>query len=167
MPLFYYGRRSQIATKEGVKTWHLSLKKVGKTVDTQLPAENIAEKSSLTPGDVQNVIRNLMSTMRMHLLNSRTVRLNGLGTFTMKARTRGKGVEKEEDVNPNQVTALRCQFTPEYTRPAAMGTTRALLQGVEFEKYRGTVPDDSKDDSGDGGNPGGGSGEDQNENPLG
>ena len=48
-----------------------------------------------------------------------------------------------------------------------MGTTRVLLQGVEFEKYRGTVPDDSKDDSGDGGNPGGGSGEDQNENPLG
>lgn len=137
MPLFYYGRQSQIATKAGVKTWHLSLKKVGKTVDTQLLAENIAEKSSLNPGDVQNVIRNLMSTMRMHLLNSRTVRLNGLGTFTMKARTRGKGVEKEEDVNPNQVTALRCQFTPEYTRPAAIGTTRALLQGVEFEKYRG------------------------------
>ena len=113
MPLFYYARQSQIATKEGVKTWHLSLKKVGKVVDTQLLAESIAEKSSLTPGDVQNVIRNLMSTMRMHLLNSRTVRLNGLGTFTMKARTRGKGTEKAEDVNPNQVTALRCQFTPE------------------------------------------------------
>ena len=93
MPLFYYARQSQIATKEGVKTWHLSLKKVGKVVDTQLLAESIAEKSSLTPGDVQNVIRNLMSTMRMHLLNSRTVRLNGLGTFTMKARTRGKGTE--------------------------------------------------------------------------
>ena len=122
MPLFYYARQSQIATKEGVKTWHLSLKKVGKVVDTQLLAESIAEKSSLTPGDVQNVIRNLMSTMRMHLLNSRTVRLNGLGTFTMKARTRGKGVVKSEDVNPNQVTALRCQFTPEYTRrlPSAL-----------------------------------------------
>ena len=56
MPLFYYARQSQIATKEGVKTWHLSLKKVGKVVDTQLLAESIAEKSSLTPGDVQNVI---------------------------------------------------------------------------------------------------------------
>ena len=67
--------------------------------------------------------------MRSQLLNSRTVRLDGLGTFTMKARTRGKGVVKSEDVNPNQVTALRCQFTPEYTRPAAIGTTRALLQG--------------------------------------
>ena len=74
-----------------------------------------------------------MSTMRMHLLNSRTVRLNGLGTFTMKARTRGKGTEKAEDVNRIMVTALRCQFTPEYTRPAAIGTTRALIQGVEFD----------------------------------
>lgn len=70
--------------------------------------------------------------MRVELLNSRTVRLEGLGTFTMKARTSGKGVASADKVNPNQITALRCQFTPEYTRPAAIGTTRALLQGVQF-----------------------------------
>ncbi|WP_300703407.1 HU family DNA-binding protein [Bacteroides sp.] len=163
MPLFYYPRQSSIATKEGAKLWHLSLKKVGRAVDLQMLAESIAEKSSLTPGDVHNVIRNLMTTMRLHLLNSRTVRLDGLGTFTMKARTRGKGVAKEEDVNPNQVTALRCQFTPEYTRPAAIGTTRSLLQGVEFQKWTGTVSD-GKDDNG--GNSGG-SGGDENDNPLG
>lgn len=67
-----------------------------------------------------------MSTMRMHLLNSRTVRLNGLGTFTMKARTRGKGTEKAEDVNLNQVTALRCQFTLEYTRARRLLVLLAL-----------------------------------------
>ncbi|MCD8182345.1 MAG: HU family DNA-binding protein [Bacteroides sp.] len=167
MPLFYDVRQSQIATKDGVKTWHLSLKKVGKTVDTQLLAENIAEKSSLTPGDVQNVIRNLMTTMRTYLLNSRTVRLNGLGTFTMKARTRGKGVNKPEDVNPNQVTALRCQFTPEYTRPAAIGTTRALLEGVEFVKYAGAASEGSADDGGNSGDNTGGGDDDQEENPLG
>ena len=166
MPLFYYARQSSLATKEGAKLWHLSLKKVGRAVDAQQLAEVIAEKSSLTPGDVHNVIRNLMTVMRSQLLNSRTVRLDGLGTFTMKARTRGKGVTKSEDVNPNQVTALRCQFTPEYTRPAAIGTTRALLQGVEFEKWTGVVTD-GKDDAGDGGNSGGGSDGDQGENPLG
>ena len=58
----------------------------------------------------------------------------GLGTFTMKACTQGHGVDQEEEVSPNQVAALRCLFTPEYTRPAAIGTTRALLQGVEFQK---------------------------------
>ena len=110
MPLFYYARQSSLATKEGAKLWHLSLKKVGRAVDAQQLAEVIAEKSSLTPGDVHNVIRNLMTVMRSQLLNSRTVRLDGLGTFTMKARTRGKGVAKSEDVNPNQVTALRCSL---------------------------------------------------------
>ena len=132
MPLFYYARQSQIATKEGVKTWHLSLKKVGKTVDTQLLAENIAEKSSLTPGDVQNVVRNLLSVMRVHLLNSHSVRLEGLGTFTMGIRSRGKGVDTEEKVNPNQITSVHCRFTPEYFRPIAVGTTRALTQGMTF-----------------------------------
>lgn len=165
MPLFYCARQSSIATKkEGVKLWHLSLKKVGRAIDLQMLAESIAEKSSLTQGDVHNVIRNLMTTMRQHLLNSRTVRLDGLGTFTMKARTRGKGVANEKDVNPNQVTALRCQFTPEYTRPAAIGTTRALLQGVEFEKWTGKVTDEGEN----GGNTGGeGSDGDENEHPLG
>ena len=166
MPLLYYARQSQLKTKDGVKQWHLTLKKVGRAVSLQQLGEMVAEKCSATPGDVHNVIRNLMSVMRMQLLNSRTVRLDGLGTFTMKARTRGKGVVKSEDVNPNQVTALRCQFTPEYTRPAAIGTTRALLQGVEFEKWTGVVTD-GKDDAGDGGNSGGGSDGDQGENPLG
>ena len=98
---------------------------------------------------MQNVVRNLMSAMREQLLNSRTVRLDGLGTFTMKARTQGRGVESADKVNPNQITALKCQFTAEYTRPAAIGTTRALLQGVQF------VHADLLKSMTDGGNPGG------------
>lgn len=164
MPLLYYARQSSIATKDGAKLWHLSLKKVGKVVDVQQLAENIAEKSSLTPGDVHNVIRNLMTTMRQHLLNSRTVRLDGLGTFTLMARTRGRGVKTEEEVNPNQVSALRCQFTPEYTRPAAMGTTRALFQGAEFEKWQGKVTDGNADSGSDGDS---GSEGDKGEEPFG
>lgn len=134
MPLFYRARQSQIATKEGSKLWHLSLVKVGKVVSLQELAEKIAEKSSLTPGDVHNTVRNLMTVMRNELLNSRSVRLDGLGTFTIIARTRGKGVKDEKDVNPNQVVTLKCQFTDEYTRPAALGVTRAMIQGVQFEK---------------------------------
>ena len=122
MPLFYRARQSQLKTKEGKKQWHLTLVKVGKMVTSQQLAE------------VHNVIRNLMTAMRKELLNSRSVRLEGLGTFTMKACTQGHGVDQEEEVSPNQVAALRCLFTPEYTRPAAIGTTRALLQGVEFQK---------------------------------
>ncbi len=89
MTLFYKAVQSTMATKAGDKKWHLNLVKIGKTVSTQQLAEMIAEKSSLTPGDVHNVVRNLMTAMRSELLNSKTVRLEGLGTFTMKARSRG------------------------------------------------------------------------------
>ena len=68
------------------------------------------------------------------MLDSKTVRLDGLGTFTMKARTRGRGVDKEEEVNPNQVAALLCHFTPEYTRPAAIGTTPVSYTHLDVYK---------------------------------
>ena len=61
-------------------------------------------------------------------------------------------------MSPNQVTSLHFMFTPEYTRPAALGTTRALWQGVEFEKWTGKDVsfDDGKDpDDGNGGGSGG------------
>ncbi|EKU91300.1 HU family DNA-binding protein [Bacteroides oleiciplenus] len=166
MPLLYYARQSQLKTKDGVNQWHLTLKKVGRAVSLQQLGEMVAEKCSATPGDVHNVIRNLVSVMRLQLLNSRTVRLDGLGTFTVMARTRGKGVDNEKDVTPNQVTSLHFMFTPEYTRPAALGTTRALWQGVEFEKWTGkdaTGDDDSG--NGGGGNSGGEGG--LGEDPLG
>ena len=154
MPLFYTAVQSPIANKAGAKLWHLNLVKAGGTVATQQLAEVIAEKSSLTAGDVQNVVRNLMSVMREYLLNSRSVRLDGLGTFTMKACTRGKGVESADKVSPNQITALKCRFTPEYTRPAAIGTTRASTQGVQF-----LHADLLKNDTSEEGPSGGGSGE--------
>ena len=53
--------------------------------------------------------------MREQLLNSRTVRLEGLGTFTMIAKAGGKGVVLESKVSSSQIVSLRCQFTPEYT----------------------------------------------------
>ncbi len=64
MALFYKAVKSTMATKSGDKKWHLNLVKVGKVVSTQQLAEMIAEKSSLTPGDVHNVVRNLMTAMR-------------------------------------------------------------------------------------------------------
>jgi len=160
MALIYKAFQSQVATKEGEKLYYPRLVKLGRTVDTQKIAEIIAEKSSLTPGDVHNVIRNLTNVMREQLLNSRTIKLEGLGSFTMMARANGKGVKHEKDVNSSQIIGLRCQFTPEYHRNA--GTiTRAMTQGVEFislaeiaRKLNLNIDDiDKGDDDDGGGNP--------------
>ena len=86
MPLIYKPYQATLANKEGQKLFYPRLVKIGRTVNTQKMAELIAEKASLTAGDVHNVIRNLMSVMREQLRNSRSVRLEGLGTFTMVAK---------------------------------------------------------------------------------
>ena len=130
--LIYKAVQSNIASKDKKKKWHPCLIKMGNVVDTQLIGETIAERSSLTAGDVHNVIRNLMAVMREQLLNSRTVKLEGLGTFIMVCQSRCKGVDAEADVSPAQITGLRCQFTPEYTRDAGGNITRALIQGASY-----------------------------------
>lgn len=89
--LIYKAVQSNIASKDKKKKWHPCLIKMGNVVDTQMIGETIAERSSLTAGDVHNVIRNLMAVMREQLLNSRTVKLEGLGTFTMVCQSRCKG----------------------------------------------------------------------------
>ncbi|WP_321332516.1 HU family DNA-binding protein [uncultured Bacteroides sp.] len=159
MPLFYKPLQSNVASKDGKKKWHPRLVKVGKVVDTQKIGELIADKASLTAGDVHNVIRNLMSVMREQLLGSRSVKLDGLGTFTMIANASGKGVPTADEVSPTQIVNLRVQFTPTGTRAAGTGgTTRAMYTGVEYERWTGaTDAEDSDDDTG--GNTGGGSGD--------
>lgn len=81
--LIYKAVQSNLASKDNKKKWHPCLIKMGNVVDTQMIGETIAERSSLTAGDVHNVIRNLMAVMREQLLNSRTVKLEGLGSFTL------------------------------------------------------------------------------------
>ena len=156
--LIYKAVQSNIASKDGKKKWHPCLVKTGNMIDTQKIGEMIAERSSLTAGDVHNVIRNLMGVMREQLLNSQTVKLEGLGTFTMVCQSRSKGVEKEEAVSPSQITGLRCQFTPEYTRDVSGSITRALTQGASYI-HLNQLTKGATGGSGSGGDkPGGGDG---------
>lgn len=151
MPLIYKAFQSTMKTKEGKKLYYPRLVKMD-IVDTQKLGEIIAEKTSLTPGDVHNVVRNLMSAMREQLQSSRTVRLDGLGTFTMIAKAGGKGVESADKVNPGQIAHLRCRFTPEFKRPKGSATTRALTEGVTYIN----LADLGKTSESGGGNGGGG-----------
>lgn len=130
--IFFKERQSSLKSKDGIRKWHPSLVKVGGTVSTHELGEMIAEKSSLTPGDVHNTIRNLMTCMRLHLLNSRSVKLDGLGTFTVICKSNGKGVNTKEEVSPAQITNLKVQFRPEYTRPRGGTTTRAMFEKVNY-----------------------------------
>ena len=136
MPLNFRAFQSSLKTNDGEQLWYPILVKNGMVTLPQI-AKKIAEKSSLTVGDVYNVVNCLISEMNDKLMNGHSVRLDDLGSFTAISKSNGKGVKTGEEVNANQIKALRIQFTPTSKRTSFQGVTRALFDGVEFQRWSG------------------------------
>ncbi|MCD7902033.1 MAG: HU family DNA-binding protein [Bacteroides sp.] len=132
MPLLYKAVQSNMASEDGENKWYPHLVKSSKRATTETLAEEIARRSSLSPGDVHNVIQNLTDCMRLHLLNSESVHLDGFGTFTVKASSAGNGVSTAEEVSHKQINHLTVHFTPRYKRIPTMGVRYPMFYGAEF-----------------------------------
>ena len=74
MPLFYYARQSSLATKEGAKLWHLSLKKVGRGPGSGALTYKLAKKA-------KNVLCYEIDTSLKEILENN---LNGLSNVKIK-----------------------------------------------------------------------------------
>lgn len=166
MPVIYKGLQSTIATKTGKKLFYPRVVLTG-NVNTKKIAEEIAELSSLSPGDSKNALDNLVTVMTRHLQASESVTLDGFGTFRLSMKSTGKGVETMDKVSATQANLL-VRFLPAATRNLDKTVaTRSLVTGVKCVRF------DLQNSAGNGGenpnpNPGGGGSDgDENENPLG
>ena len=138
MPMYYKGRKSVLKTKDGKQQWYPQLVKAKTPITIDQLAAVIADKSSLTKGDVKNVLENLPDTLALFLMNSMSVNIANLGTFTAVASASGAGVDTEEEVSSKQIRSLKIRFTPSYKRSHFNGTTRSMYKDVVFEKYDAT-----------------------------
>lgn len=172
MPVLYKARKASIPNKEGKKLFHPQVVTTGNVGLDQLSRE-VAELSSLSPGDVKNTIDNLITVMTRHLQSSETVSLDGLGNFSLSMRSTGKGAETAEEVNA-QNCRVKTNFRPSSTRNTDRTVaTRSLITGASFVKLDdvvsgsstsgGSSSDSGSTDNG-GGNTGGG---DDELDPLG
>ena len=128
-------------------------------------ADDIAYATSLTDGDVLNVIRALIRQTNKNLAAGKIVRWENFGSFQIQLCS--TGAETEKKFTSANITEATIQFRPGRPVKAA---TRAGEGGLTFKRVakKGEAP--LPDDSGNGGgNTGGGSGSDgdENENPLG
>lgn len=134
MPVIYKGMQSSIATKAGKKLFYPSVVLTG-NVNTRRIAEEIAELSSLSPGDSMNVINNLVTVMTRHLQASESVTLDGFGTFRFSMKSAGKGVESMDKVSATQ-SNLMVRFLPSSTRNLDRSiATRSLVTGVKCVRF--------------------------------
>ena len=92
MTVLYKPYQSSVVSKSGKKLFYPRVVRTG-NVGTSTIAEEIAEYSSLSRGDVKNTIDNLITVLTRHLQSSQTVTLEGLGTFRIVMIAGGRGVE--------------------------------------------------------------------------
>lgn len=81
------------------------IQKPGNGVDIYRLADELAERSSLSPGDVLSVLRQLPDRIVEHLQSGRTVNIQGLGTFI--ASLTSEGFETPEEVTADKVRVNR------------------------------------------------------------
>lgn len=71
---------------------------------------DIADISSLSWGDINNVITNLVERIPKELLEGQSVSLGELGTLRISFSS--EGVQSEEDFHTNKIKNLKVIFTP-------------------------------------------------------
>ena len=80
------------------------------TITFDTLAEDIAYATTLTDGDVLNVLRALIKQIKKHLSDGKIVNLDALGSFQFQIS--GKGALTEEDYNTNLIQKVRIQYRP-------------------------------------------------------
>lgn len=88
-------------------------------------AKTISSKSSLTAGDVANVIQNLLEELPRELAKGNSVKLGDFGTFRISVSS--EGVENEKDFNATMIKDIRIIFTPGVE-------IKKAIEGISFEK---------------------------------
>ena len=118
----------------------------GKTILslTRLSVKNYL--SDNLPADTHAVLRALPNIMADFMKESRAVHFEGLGWFRYTTVSAGNGVATKEEVNSDQITGLRVQFTPDRTRNMSGGYTRALVadEGITFMEWLGKESDETQ-----------------------
>jgi len=95
-------------TKE--KKWYASPKLTGKRTLKDL-SKDLSGVSSLSAGDVQNVIVNLVTELPKWLMEGDSVKLDGFGSFRLSFSS--DGAATKEEVTANNITDIRVIFDPD------------------------------------------------------
>lgn len=108
-------------TKE--KKWYASPKLTGKRTLKDF-SKDISSLSSLSAGDVQNVIVNLIDELPKWLMEGDSVKLDGFGSFRLSFSS--DGVATKDEVTANQITDIRIIFDADDAIKERIAKTRVV-----------------------------------------
>ena len=130
--ILYEVKQNQNSFSAAFGKWYAQIKNL-ETLNTRKLAQHISEHGSIyTPDVVYGVLEKFRSCLIEMLLNSKKVKIEGLGTFYCTLENQKNGALKKEDFNVNKhLKALHIRFLPEQTTEENI-SSREFLKQAEF-----------------------------------
>ena len=112
--------------------WYARLKSI-ETLNTERLAKHISEHGSVFTADVvEGVMKKVKTCLLEMLLESKKVKIAGLGTFYLTCECQKGGADKEEDFNVNQhLKALHIRFLPDQAQEDNL-SSREFIKKADF-----------------------------------
>lgn len=102
--------QNKIKSSKSFKKWFGRAVVLG-NVSTDNLAEEISHATTVTRADIRAVLDELSLSLRRHLLNSQSVKLDGIGTFHVTIHSIGTATK--EDFDATKIKSYSIVFTPE------------------------------------------------------
>lgn len=109
IPFKRIGRKDPRMT-DGTVKYHPQLVTQGQSVDLDKLAYTMKEKSSLSLGDIQSVLTNLVEAMRSALFDGKSVNIRDFGVFSLSATT--VGVDTKKECTMKNIKSVNINFRP-------------------------------------------------------
>ena len=157
--IFYLLKQNKVTSSKIYGKWFAQGKTI-ETLNTRKLANHIAEHGSIyTPDVVFGVLEKFRSCLLEMLLESKRVKIDGLGIFFTTLENEKGGAAKKEDFNPQKnLKALHIRFLPDQTTETNI-SSREFIKKAEFVNAEAFAGQLVEDDPSNGGN-GSGSGSD-------
>ena len=165
--IFYLLKQNNIKNSKIYGKWFARGKTI-ETLNTRKMANHISEHGSIyTPDVVFGVLEKFRSCLLEMLLNSKRVKIDGLGIFFTTIENEKGGALKKEDFSPaKNLKALHIRFLPDQEAETNI-SSREFIKRAEFvnaETFAGQLTEEedkpsgggSSQDGNTGGNTGGG-----------
>ena len=163
--ILYEVKLNQNTSSSAYGKWYAQIKNL-ETLNTRKLANHISEHGSIyTPDVVYGVLEKFRSCLVEMLLNSKKVKIEGLGTFYCTLENQKNGAAKKEDFNVNKhLKALHIRFLPEQTTEENI-SSRQFLKQAEFINVDSLLKTEEENGSGNSGSGNSGSGDGHTNEP--
>ena len=151
--ILYEVKKNQNSKSTSYGRWFAQIKTL-ETLNTRKLAQHISEHGSIyTPDVVYGVLEKFRSCLLEMLLESKKVKIEGLGTFYCTVENQKGGALKKEDFNASKhLKALHIRFLPEQEQEQNI-SSREFLKKAEFiniEQWLKSQESDTTTDTGSG-----------------